>query len=171
MPEVWNDLRNDFLDAKATEIEVEKFPQQDIQKAIHIPLKNCFDLTGRHLLTFFEDMSHLACKRLMRKVLKLECKFVGLDPSAWQRVTDSADGETLLPKAWWKCDAMDVEQLRLAFSEKVENKLRQLGFVKEAEFASVIRGFYDAFDTRGLSDDDCMAKCQLIIDYFMSKLG
>ncbi|KAI9325828.1 hypothetical protein DFJ73DRAFT_767288 [Zopfochytrium polystomum] len=30
MPEVWKDLRNDFLDAKATEIEVEKFPQQDI---------------------------------------------------------------------------------------------------------------------------------------------
>ncbi|KAI9321971.1 hypothetical protein DFJ73DRAFT_769056 [Zopfochytrium polystomum] len=65
IPEVWKDLRNDFLDANATEIEVEEFQQQ--------------------------DMSHLACKRLVRNLLKLECKFVGLDPSAWQRVTDSAD--------------------------------------------------------------------------------
>jgi hypothetical protein len=112
-------------------------------------------------LIMLVDLDHL----MKRLVKHLSTKgFFDLNAKAWRDVID----KELVPgftSQWYLRDGQNVANARIFFKVEVENALQELNYVKEAQFCKVFREFYEAADSKGLSDNERKLRIQQFLHY------
>ena len=89
--------------------------------------------------TYTVDPDHVA-KRLVIAVTNNGFgPFACID--AWKQMTEKFPGS--LPGTWWTRDTQNVSLTRLFYSVQVEEKLKDMGFVNEVKFCTIIRNYFD----------------------------
>jgi hypothetical protein len=103
-----------------------------------------------------------AMKRLVKH---LSTKgFFDLSPKAWRDVIEKG----LVPgftSQWYLRDGQNVANARIFLEVEVEDALRELKYTKEADFCKSFREFYEAADSKGLSDEERQSCIQGFLSY------
>ncbi|KAJ3090656.1 hypothetical protein HK102_003078 [Quaeritorhiza haematococci] len=135
-----------------------------LSQQLYLPAAN------RDLPTFpllhFHDIHHVV-KNLVKNFLING--FAGLRPEAWKELTEKFP--EILPLNWWKRDPQDVESTKKFWDTLVTGKIREMGYVDEADFAVMIGQLYDAFDTKGYSDEERLAIVRRTKEFLLQKVG
>lgn len=133
--------------------------RSEFLKSSYAPLK---DPVSNQAVKSGVDVDHLM-KRFATHLV--EKGFMDLDGDAWKQVLKD-ESIPNLGLNWLLRDKQNVANARLFFSSMMEEQLERNGHPKEATFCRVFRRFYEAMDSKGLTDKERVCRIEEFLEFF-----